>query len=124
MGCLHSTARLSHSPRGSDDTISPAFRQTCRCRIEAERLLGHLNQLLGPLNGAYRIFYQHLHSVQVGLEHVYEASPEQLAQYNQCLQTVEQDLNAIAYGASDPDRFFDQSPPHQPLTPQRTLCPR
>lgn len=116
MGCLHSTARLTHSPRGHDDFISPAFRQTCRCRIEADRVLNHLNQLLGPLNGAYRILQQHVHSVQAELEEVLEASPDQLAEYNQRLQSVEQDLNAIVYGAYDPDRFFDQSPPQQSIS--------
>ena len=111
MGCIHSTARLPESPRGQDDVISPAFRHTCRCRIDAERLLSHMNQLLGPSNSAYRILHQQILSVRAALEGVLEASPEQLDEYNQRLLTVEQDLNAIAYGAYDPDRFFDQSPP-------------
>ena len=118
MGCIHSTSRTPHFlPDGQQDVISIAFRRTCRCRVDANRLLNQLEQHRDQLQGSYQILHQNVERVCHALTHVYEASDEELADYIFCLNAVNQDFLAIMYGDYDPARFFDQSRPSTPISP-------
>ena len=118
MGCIHSTSRTPDLLQArQQDVISQAFRQTCRCRVDANRLLNQLEQHRDQLRGSYLILRRNVEKVCQALAHVYEASDAELADYMLCLNAVNQDFNAIMYGDYDPERFFDQSRPSTPTSP-------